>query len=103
MLASMEVVSVLILIITSVAVFLTAAVAFWPEAAPRTDAGPGQGSTGDDSHTGPTTPEGTLTRQLLAGEISRPQYRQALTRLAERDDQRHPMSVPESGGSGACP
>ncbi len=49
----------------------------------------------------PTTLEGALIRQLLDGEINREQYRCALERLAVRDDQQHPLSVPEKGDSSA--
>jgi hypothetical protein len=42
----------------------------------------------------PQTLEGTLTRQLLAAEITRPQYRHAMATLAARDAERHPLRVP---------
>ena len=42
----------------------------------------------------PETLEGVLARQLLDGEITGPQYRRAVQRLAERDADRHPLSVP---------
>ena len=42
----------------------------------------------------PETLEGVLARQLLDGEITATQYRQAVQRLAERDADRHPLSVP---------
>jgi hypothetical protein len=42
----------------------------------------------------PETLEGVLARQLLEGEITGPQYRRAVQRLAERDADRHPLSVP---------
>jgi hypothetical protein len=42
----------------------------------------------------PGTLEGVLVRQLMDGEISGPQYRRAMRRLAERDADRHPMTVP---------
>jgi hypothetical protein len=42
----------------------------------------------------PDSLEGVLTAQLMAGEISRPQYVRALERIAARDERRHPMSVP---------
>jgi hypothetical protein len=33
-------------------------------------------------------------RQLAAGEITRGQYLQAMSRLAERDAKRHPLELP---------
>lgn len=42
----------------------------------------------------PETLEGVLARQLMEGEITAPQYRRAVHRLAERDADRHPLSVP---------
>lgn len=42
----------------------------------------------------PETLEGVLAGQLLAGEITAEQYRRAVQRLAERDADRHPLSVP---------
>ncbi|GAA3340510.1 hypothetical protein GCM10020358_28390 [Amorphoplanes nipponensis] len=43
----------------------------------------------------PESLEGVLARQLLAGEITGPQYRRAVQRLAERDADRHPLALPE--------
>lgn len=51
----------------------------------------------------PTTLEGALVVQLLGGAITRAQYQAALTRLAERDDDRDPMSVPDADPPEACP
>lgn len=45
----------------------------------------------------PTTLEGALTAQLVRGDISRERYRQALEMLAARDDQTHPLSLPDKG------
>ena len=42
----------------------------------------------------PETLEGVLARQLLDGEITGPQYRRVVHKLAERDAARHPLSVP---------
>jgi uncharacterized membrane protein len=42
----------------------------------------------------PETLEGVLAQQLLAGEITGPQYQRAVHKLAERDADRHPMSMP---------
>jgi len=43
----------------------------------------------------PTTLEGVLADQLIRGEISRLQYHHAVERLAVRDHQVHPLTVPE--------
>jgi len=42
----------------------------------------------------PQTLEGVLTRQLVTGEITGPQYRQAMATIAVRDAERHPLQVP---------
>ncbi|GAA2893663.1 hypothetical protein Acy02nite_27740 [Actinoplanes cyaneus] len=47
----------------------------------------------------PDTLEGVLTAQLLADEISRPQYVRAMERIAARDERRHPLSVPRDDRS----
>ncbi|MEU8240955.1 hypothetical protein AB0C07_22155 [Actinoplanes missouriensis] len=66
---------------------------------------PGGGSGADDAGPAavPTTLEGALVVQLLGGAITRAQYRAALARLAERDDDRHPMSVPDADPPEARP
>ncbi|GLY08729.1 hypothetical protein [Actinoplanes sp. NBRC 101535] len=51
----------------------------------------------------PTTLEGALTGQLVRGEITRRQYRHALERLAARDDEVRPMTVPEKGDPSGSP
>jgi hypothetical protein len=43
---------------------------------------------------GPETLEGVLVRQVTDGAISGVQYRRAMQRLAERDADRHPLTVP---------
>jgi hypothetical protein len=35
-----------------------------------------------------------LTRQLVTGEITGPQYRNAMATIAIRDAERHPLQVP---------
>jgi hypothetical protein len=45
----------------------------------------------------PVTLEGALVAQLIKGGISRAQYQAAQARLAERDDERLPMSIPDEG------
>jgi hypothetical protein len=42
----------------------------------------------------PETLEGALVRQLMEREISGRQYRHAMQRLAERDVDRHPLTIP---------
>ena len=47
--------------------------------------------------------EGTLVAALLSHEITADQYRRAVCRLAERDDEVHPLSVPpEEGEAGSA-
>ncbi|MEV4703011.1 hypothetical protein [Actinoplanes sp. NPDC049316] len=50
----------------------------------------------------PVTLEGALVVQLVAGEISRPQYVHAMEKLAARDDERHPLAVPPDNGPAAA-
>ena len=38
--------------------------------------------------------EGLLVAQLVRGELTRLQYRRAMACLAERDESRHPMTLP---------
>jgi hypothetical protein len=47
----------------------------------------------------PSTLEGALVGQLLNGRISTAQYRREMGRLAERDADRHPLSVPPDASS----
>lgn len=60
--------------------------------------------TGDDKEaTDPRPPqpeslEGVLVAQLAADEISRRQYQRAMAKLAARDDERRPLSVPPEQG-----
>lgn len=42
----------------------------------------------------PETLEGALVRQLMEREISGRQYRHAMRKLAERDADRHPLTIP---------
>ena len=58
------------------------------------EAAPGQNSGLARQVTKPETLEGVLVRQLLDAELSGPQYHRAMQRLAERDAERHPMTVP---------
>jgi hypothetical protein len=58
---------------------------------PADPAAPGHVSTPQRS---PETLEGTLTLQLVAGEITGPQYQHAMAAVAARDAERHPLEVP---------
>lgn len=49
----------------------------------------------------PETLEGALVAQLVAGEITAPQYRHAMANLAVRDAERHPLTVPPDTGTAA--
>jgi hypothetical protein len=103
----MEVVAMLFLIVLAVILTAVAVVFLLPDldpdpdaGAPRTDAdGELSGSTGASP---PTTLEGALVAELLSAEISASQYRHAVARLAARDDERNPVSVPDAGGPDAC-
>ncbi|BCY09440.1 hypothetical protein [Actinoplanes sp. L3-i22] len=82
-------------------VVLLAIAAFAALPALRPAKAPGGTVSGDAPKGGvtpqPTTLEGALARQLMHGEVNRSQYRNALERLAARDDKEHPMSVPDRG------
>lgn len=54
-------------------------------------AGPGAASA---PHPSTQTLEGILSLQLVAGEITAPQYRHAMATIAARDAERHPLDVP---------
>jgi hypothetical protein len=58
---------------------------------PAGPGGPAAAATPDRS---PQTLEGILTVQLVAGEITRPQYRHTMATLAARDAERHPLELP---------
>ncbi|GGN50690.1 hypothetical protein FHR83_009199 [Actinoplanes campanulatus] len=47
----------------------------------------------------PTTLEGALADLPLQGEINWAQYQRASERIAARDDEEHPLSVPEKGAA----
>ena len=48
----------------------------------------------EDLPVGTESLEGVLVTQLHDGEISRSQYRRAMSQIAAREEQRRPMSVP---------
>jgi hypothetical protein len=80
-------------------VIAAVAVATWPNirravqgagGEPAGQSAPGHGA----SQRAPQTLEGLLTIQLVAGEITGPQYRKAMASIAARDAERHPLEVP---------
>ncbi|GIF02071.1 hypothetical protein [Paractinoplanes rishiriensis] len=50
----------------------------------------------------PESLEGVLVAQLVAGTISPVQYRRAVERIAARDEERHPLTVPPENGPAAA-
>jgi hypothetical protein len=66
----------------------------WPERAPATQHADQPVPPAPEPLPLPDSLEGVLAVQLMAGEISGPQYVRALERIAARDERRHPMSVP---------
>src|SRR5690349_2344938 len=84
-----------VLLVATLGLIAAAALAFWPsrDEPAETDAA----VTAESGHTGPAAPsslEGVLTAQLIAGEITRSQYVRAQEKIAARDEERHPMAVP---------
>ena len=59
-----------------------------------TTAGPGAPGSVSAPQRSPQTLEGTLTLQLVAGEITGPQYQHAMAAVAARDAERHPLEAP---------
>lgn len=49
----------------------------------------------------PESLEGVLVAQLATQEITRGQYLREMERIAARDDERHPLTVPPETGSDA--
>jgi hypothetical protein len=71
----------------------------WPR---REDAPRGNGGqAGPQRPAAPESLEGALVAQLTSGEITRPQYTRAMEKLAARDAERHPLSVPPEVGGAA--
>ena len=64
------------------------------EAMTDDEGGPAKDSRRARESAKPETLEGVLVRQLMDHEISRLQYHRAVQRLAERDADRHPLTVP---------
>jgi hypothetical protein len=97
----MEVITVLFMVILTAILLTICVVSVWPwpgdspGAAGRRARGDKSPPADKSSHGSlPESLEGVLVRQLAVGEITRPQYLQAMSRLAERDAERHPLEVP---------
>jgi hypothetical protein len=80
-------------------VLLICVVAAWPilrdplpEAGDAPTVGNGRRSTAESL-------EGVLVNELVAGQINSDQYVRAMERVAARDDERHPLTVPPETGS----
>jgi hypothetical protein len=93
--------TMLFFIAVMVLVLAVSLAAMWPwpedEAEPRGDGSPEAAETGGAR--APETLEGALVAQLVAGEITPPQYRLAMANLAVRDAERHPLAVPPDAGT----
>ena len=84
---------VMIVLAAVVVTFVWPALADWnatDTTSPRNDAATATATAAEK----PESLEGVLVRQLLSQEISRQQYLHAIERLAERDADRRPLSVP---------
>ncbi|BEL02583.1 hypothetical protein Q0Z83_007740 [Actinoplanes sichuanensis] len=85
-----------VLLVATLGLIAAAALAFWPSRDERAE--PDRAATATETgHAEPTAPsslEGVLTSQLIAGEITRSQYLRAQEQIAARDEERHPMNVP---------
>ena len=70
---------------------------------PRQEDGPqaDDGRAASARSSAPESLEGVLVAQLAATEITRAQYTRAMEKLAARDDERHPLSVPPEVGGAA--
>lgn len=87
----------IVMVVVTVVLLAVVAVCAWPalEDWKATDTeSPGNDAATATAAAKPETLEGVLVRQLLSQEISRQQYLHAIERLAERDADRHPLSVP---------
>jgi hypothetical protein len=90
--------TVLVLLIVLGMVLLVACAALWPDQEKPTAAEPAGAEPAAPLDVA-TSLEGALASQLLAGEITPTQYQRALARLAARDDERHPLSLPPADRS----
>ncbi len=84
----------ILLTITLAAVVVVTAWSAIKDTTDETADTPAERSTPAPAPPTPETLEGVLAGQLLAGEITAAQYRRAVQRLAERDADRHPLSMP---------
>lgn len=85
-----------VLLVAVLGLIVATALAFWPSRAGAAPAGTG-GVPPCPGHAGapePTSLEGVLAAQVVAGGITRIQYVRALEQIAARDEQRHPLDVP---------
>jgi hypothetical protein len=89
-----------LVLITGALAAIVAGAAAWPavrnarKARHARPAGHGEDGAGAGGAPRPESLEGVLVSQLVRGEISRRQYRLAMAGVADRDADRHPMSVP---------
>jgi hypothetical protein len=86
------VVLVLVALIIIGMVLLVTCAALWPE---PEESEPKPVVPAEPAKKSPRTLEGALTHQLLTGEINQRQYRTEQARLAARDAERHPLSLPD--------
>jgi hypothetical protein len=86
-----------VLLVATLGLIAAVALAFWPsrdEPAEPDRAATASPESGPAEPAAPSSLEGVLTAQLIAGEITRSQYLRAQEQIAARDEERHPMSVP---------
>jgi hypothetical protein len=99
---SEKVVDMLVLSLLMVGLMISCLAVLWPwsDGSSRAGATKRAAATVESPHPPPDLEslEGVLVRQLVAGEITRGQYLHAMVKLAVRDDERHPLSVPPDGG-----
>ncbi|WP_067698954.1 hypothetical protein [Actinoplanes awajinensis] len=81
-----------IVVLLWLAAVATGVWAIWPVAASSSSPAP---AAPPEPLPAPVSLEGVLAGQVIRREITCGQYRRALERLAIRDDERHPMSVPD--------
>lgn len=88
------IVLVTFILLTVVALCIWPALEDWKAADAAKASGKDGGPAGAAAVPRPETLEGALVRQLFDHEISARQYAHEMARLAERDADRHPLSVP---------
>jgi hypothetical protein len=99
--------TMLFFVAVMVLVLAVSVVAMWPwpedEGKPGGGDSPGTTAVPDAGRRRtPETLEGALVVQLVAGEITPPQYRYAMANLAVRDADRHPLTVPPDTGTASA-